>query len=199
MRELIPVLGRAAFARVQITFTVPSGWATVSNMPVAQRPFTVRSRPCAFRPTPKMPSYLVEFSGGDLGHLSGHSGATALGVWAVRGQEGHGRYALDNAAQIWLITTTTSDTHSRYPSSTPSRFPAVLGAMGKTGEPSLTWEELLLLSRPVRCRNSRSFTRRRPHEMRISGTAIFVTVVVGRSVAERELRFVDGGEENRAA
>jgi aminopeptidase N len=100
-RRLFPCWDEPAFRAVfEITFTVPNGWATVSNMPVAQRTVHGALETVRFRPTPKMPSYLVEFSGGDLGHLSGHSGATALGVWAVRGQEGHGRYALDNAAQI---------------------------------------------------------------------------------------------------
>jgi len=83
-----------------LTFTVPSGWATVSNMPVAERSVHGALQTVRFDPTPKMPSYLVEFTGGDLGHLSGNSGSTGLGVWAVRGQEANGRYALDNAAQI---------------------------------------------------------------------------------------------------
>jgi aminopeptidase N len=100
-RRLFPCWDEPAFRAVFVlTFTVPSGWATVSNMPVAQRTVHGTLATVRFHPTPKMPSYLVVFTGGDLGHLSGRSGATGLGVWAVRGQEANGRYALGNAAQI---------------------------------------------------------------------------------------------------
>jgi aminopeptidase N len=100
-RRLFPCWDEPAFRAVFVlTVTVPSGWATVSNMPIAQRTVHGALQTVRFDPSPKMPSYLVEFTGGDLGHLSGKSGATDLGVWAVRGQEENGRYALGNAAQI---------------------------------------------------------------------------------------------------
>jgi aminopeptidase N len=100
-RRLFPCWDEPAFRAVFVlSFSVPSGWATVSNMPPAQRTVHGALQTVRFQPTPRMPSYLVEFTGGDLGHLSGHSGATGLGVWAVHGQEANGRYALDNAAQI---------------------------------------------------------------------------------------------------
>jgi aminopeptidase N len=100
-RRLFPCWDEPAFRAVfELTFTVPSGWATVSNMPVARRTVHGELATVQFDPTPKMPSYLVAFVGGDLGHISGQSGATGLGVWAVRGQEESGRYALGNAAQI---------------------------------------------------------------------------------------------------
>jgi aminopeptidase N len=100
-RRLIPCWDEPAFRAVfDLTFTVPSGWATVSNMPVARRTVHAALQTVRFQPTPKMPSYLVEFTGGDLGHISGRSGSTELGVWAVRGQEANGRYALANATQI---------------------------------------------------------------------------------------------------
>jgi aminopeptidase N len=100
-RRLFPCWDEPAFRAVfELTFTVPSGWAALSNMPVAQRSVHGPLETVRFEPTPKMPSYLVAFVGGDLGHLSGQSGATGLGVWAVRGQEENGRVALANAAQI---------------------------------------------------------------------------------------------------
>ncbi len=100
-RRLFPCWDEPAFRAVFVlTFTVPSDWATVSNMPIARRTVHGALQTVRFDPTPKMPSYLVEFTGGELGHLSGKSGATALGVWAVRGQEATGQYAIDNAAQI---------------------------------------------------------------------------------------------------
>jgi aminopeptidase N len=47
-----------------------------------------------------MPSYLVHLTAGDLASISGTSGKTQLGVWAVRGQESYGAVALANAQQI---------------------------------------------------------------------------------------------------
>jgi aminopeptidase N len=100
-RRLFPCWDEPAFRAVyELTFTVPSNWAALSNMPVSQRTVHGSLETVRFEPTPKMPSYLVAFVGGDLGHLSGQSGATKLGVWAVRGQEENGRVALANAAQI---------------------------------------------------------------------------------------------------
>ena len=100
-RRMFPCWDEPAFRAVfELTVTVPSGWAALSNMPVSQRTVHGSLETVRFEPTPKMPSYLVAFVGGDLGHLSGASGATKLGVWAVRGQEENGRYALANAAQI---------------------------------------------------------------------------------------------------
>ena len=100
-RRMFPCWDEPAFrAEFELTFTVPSGWATLSNMPVAKVTAQGARQTVRFQPTPKMPSYLVVFTGGDLGQISGRSGATELGIWAVRGQETGGRYALDNAAQI---------------------------------------------------------------------------------------------------
>jgi aminopeptidase N len=100
-RRMFPCWDEPAFRAVfELTVTVPSGWAALSNMPVSRRTVHGSLETVRFEPTPRMPSYLVAFVGGDLGHLSGESGATKLGVWAVRGQEENGRYALANAAQI---------------------------------------------------------------------------------------------------
>jgi aminopeptidase N len=100
-RRLFPCWDEPAFRAVfELDFTVPSSWATVSNMPVARRTVHGALETVRFEPTPRMPSYLVAFVGGDLGHISGKSGSTDLGVWAVRGQEENGRFALANAAQI---------------------------------------------------------------------------------------------------
>src|ERR1019366_4416999 len=47
-----------------------------------------------------MPSYLVEFTAGDLVALSANEGGTRLSVWADRGREQDGTTALANAQQI---------------------------------------------------------------------------------------------------
>ncbi|MBV8750132.1 MAG: M1 family peptidase, partial [Candidatus Eremiobacteraeota bacterium] len=53
-----------------------------------------------FERTPKMPSYLLEFSAGDLAHVDTDADGKHFGVWAVRGQEANGATALANAAVI---------------------------------------------------------------------------------------------------
>jgi aminopeptidase N len=165
-RRLFPCWDEPAFRAVfEITFTVPSGWATVSNMPVAQRSAHGAVQTVRFRPTPKMPSYLVAFTGGDLGHLSGHSGATGLGVWAVRGQESHGRYALDNAAEILADYNDYFDYGFPLPKLDSISIPGGFsGAMENWG--AITYmEELLLLSPSSTLSQQQEIYATQAHEM----------------------------------
>ncbi len=100
-RRMFPCWDEPAFRAVyQLSATVPATWVTVSNMPIAKRVANGALATTTFAPSPKMPSYLVEFSAGDLAEISGQSGATKLNVWAVRGQEQDGKIALANATQI---------------------------------------------------------------------------------------------------
>jgi aminopeptidase N len=100
-RRMFPCWDEPAFrATYTLSVTVPAAWATVSNMPVAGRVVHGDVATTTFARTPKMPSYLVEFSAGDLAEISATSGGTAFNVWAVRGQEQSGAYALANAQQI---------------------------------------------------------------------------------------------------
>ncbi len=100
-RRMFPCWDEPAFrATYSLTATVPAAWTVTSNMPVANRVANGALATTTFLRSPKMPSYLVEFSAGDLAHISGQSGATNIGVWAVRGQEQDGQIALANAQQI---------------------------------------------------------------------------------------------------
>jgi aminopeptidase N len=100
-RRMFPCWDEPAFrATYTLSVTVPAVWATVSNMPVASRDVIGEIATTTFRKTPKMPSYLVEFSAGDLAEITATSGGKKFGVWAVRGQERYGAYALANAQQI---------------------------------------------------------------------------------------------------
>jgi aminopeptidase N len=100
-RRMFPCWDEPSFrATFQLTVTVPAAWATVSNMPVSTRAVHGALATTAFGRSPKMPSYLIEFSGGELAQVSARSGSTDLGVWAVKGREGDGRTALANAQQI---------------------------------------------------------------------------------------------------
>ncbi len=100
-RRMFPCWDEPAFrATFQLSVTVSSGWATVSNMPVARRTVHGALATSAFERSPKMPSYLIEFTGGELAQVSARSGSTGLGVWAVQGREADGQTALANAQVI---------------------------------------------------------------------------------------------------
>jgi len=100
-RRMFPCWDEPAFrARFELTVSIPAKWTALSNMPVASRVVHGDTATVAFQASPKMPSYLVEFTAGDLASIKAHSGSTEFGVWAVRGQEQNGRYALANAQQI---------------------------------------------------------------------------------------------------
>ncbi|HVH83497.1 MAG TPA: M1 family metallopeptidase, partial [Steroidobacteraceae bacterium] len=100
-RRMFPCWDEPAFrATFELTVTVPAAWATVSNMPVARRELHGDQATTTFERSPSMPSYLIEFTGGDLAALNGRAGDTGLGIWTVRGREPDGRVALADAALI---------------------------------------------------------------------------------------------------
>jgi aminopeptidase N len=100
-RRMFPCWDEPAFrATFQLTMTVPAAWATISNMPTAQRTVHANLATVTFQRTPSMPSYLIEFTGGELAQVAGQVGRTGLGIWAVRGREADGATALANAQQI---------------------------------------------------------------------------------------------------
>ena len=100
-RRMFPCWDEPAFrATFALTVTVPAQWATVSNMPVAKRVEQGALATTTFARSPKMPSYLIEFSGGELAQIRAGVGPTQLGVWAVRGREQDGSIALGDAQQV---------------------------------------------------------------------------------------------------
>ena len=100
-RRMFPCWDEPAFrSTYTLTVTVPSEWKVVGNMPIAHSVRHGTSTTTTFQRSPKMPSYLVEFTAGDLARITARVGKTELGVWAVRGQEENGRTALANAKLI---------------------------------------------------------------------------------------------------
>jgi aminopeptidase N len=100
-RRMFPCWDEPAFrSTIELAVTVPVAWTTVSNMPVARRTVRGDVATTTFRRSPRMPTYLIEFSAGDLAAISAQVGATRLNVWAVRGREQDGKLALANAKQI---------------------------------------------------------------------------------------------------
>jgi len=101
-RRMFPSWDEPAFrATYQLTVTLPAAWSAVSNTPIQSRIVHGSLQTIAFGRTPKMPSYLVELSAGDLASISGvGSDGVRQSVWAVRGDEQYGGYTLESAKQI---------------------------------------------------------------------------------------------------
>lgn len=100
-RRMFPCWDEPAFrATFKLTATVPAGWAAIGNMPIAKREVHGKLATISFERSPKMPSYLVEFTAGDLKEVSAQGSRVRFGVWAVAGREQEGQTALANAQQI---------------------------------------------------------------------------------------------------
>jgi aminopeptidase N len=100
-RRMFPCWDEPAFRAVyKLSVTVPARWAVYSNMPQASRKVSGELATTSFAPTPKMASYLVEFSAGDLAEISADHNGTHFNVVAVKGQEEGGRAALAASQQI---------------------------------------------------------------------------------------------------
>ncbi len=100
-RRMFPCWDEPAFrATYTLSATIPSKWNATSNMPIASHVAHGALATTTFETSPKMPSYLVEFTAGDIAEIQATGPRTKFGVWAVRGQENDGAYALANAQQI---------------------------------------------------------------------------------------------------
>ncbi|HEX3914809.1 MAG TPA: M1 family aminopeptidase [Steroidobacteraceae bacterium] len=100
-RRMFPCWDEPSFrAYFHLTVTVPASWATVGNMPIARRTVHGQSATVSFQRSPKMSSYLVEFTAGDLREVSAARGGTQFGVWAAAGHEQDGAVALSSAQDI---------------------------------------------------------------------------------------------------
>ncbi len=148
-RRMFPCWDEPAFrATFSLQATVPADWTSVSNMPVERRVVHGDLATTTFRRSPKMPSYLVEYSAGHLAQISSGSGGTQLSIWAVRGQERHGRAALADARLILSDYNEYFD--YRYPLpkldsiAVPGGFP---GGMENWG--AITYDERALLLTPA--------------------------------------------------
>jgi aminopeptidase N len=101
-RRMFPCWDEPAFRAVyQLSVTVPAAWTAVSNTPVATRVVNGTTATTTFQPTPKMASYLVVLTAGELSSISEvDANGTRHEIWATKGNEADGRYALANSQQI---------------------------------------------------------------------------------------------------
>jgi aminopeptidase N len=100
-RRMFPCWDEPAFrATFQLRATVPAAWKSVSNMPIVRRVVHGELATTTFGRSPKMPSYLVEYTAGELAQVDANADKIKFAVWAVRGQEQGGETALANAQKI---------------------------------------------------------------------------------------------------
>ncbi len=100
-RRMFPCWDEPAFrSTFQLTATIPADWASISNMPIADRQVRGKLATVKFQRSPRMPTYLVDFNAGYFRQVSAEHDGVKFGVWAVRGHEHDGETALANAQQI---------------------------------------------------------------------------------------------------
>jgi aminopeptidase N len=101
-RNLFPCWDEPAFkATFALTVTVPRSFMAVSNMPVAHEQLVnANQKKVAFQPTPRMSSYLLHLTTGELEQLSGEADGVAVSVITTEGKRAHGRFALDSAIEL---------------------------------------------------------------------------------------------------
>ncbi len=86
----------------QVTLIVPKDLTAISNtLPLNEFIGKDGLRVVEFAETPKMSTYLLAFIVGDFLSVEGTSSdGTLVRVWAIRGKENHGQFALENAIRI---------------------------------------------------------------------------------------------------
>ena len=86
-------------ATFEVTLVVPEQLEAISNMPIAQtEPASDGRKAVTFERTPAMSTYLLAFVVGDMACVEGEAAdGTLVRVWATRGKEELGRFALENS------------------------------------------------------------------------------------------------------
>ncbi len=89
-------------ATFQVTLRVPRDLVAVSNMPAeSEEDAGGGLKAVRFAETPVMSTYLLAFIVGDLASVEAVAkGGTVMRVWALRGKEEQGRFAVENAVRL---------------------------------------------------------------------------------------------------
>ncbi|HKA80957.1 MAG TPA: M1 family metallopeptidase, partial [Xanthobacteraceae bacterium] len=101
-RRVFPCWDEPAFkATFALTVTVPRAFMAVSNMPVAhEQPVDAGAKKVTILPTPKMSSYLVQLTVGELERVSADADGVTVSVITTAGKSAQGRFALDSAVEL---------------------------------------------------------------------------------------------------
>ena len=89
-------------ATFEVTLIIPSDLTAISNAHViSEIPNNDSTKSVSFAETPKMSTYLLAFIVGDMASVEREtSGGTLVRVWATRGKEQHGAFALQSAVNL---------------------------------------------------------------------------------------------------
>ncbi len=89
-------------AKFDVTLVIAENLIAVSNMPVqSERPIRNGIKSVVFGTTPIMSTYLLAFVVGDLASIEKLSDSgTLMRVWTTRGNEEHGRFALETSLEL---------------------------------------------------------------------------------------------------
>jgi aminopeptidase N len=96
-RRMFPGWDEPAFkATFQLTATLPTALAAVSNMPIeSTTPAGAGLQRVAFKTSPRMSSYLLALIAGDMKAVGGEAAGVAMNAWAPSGREEQARYSLE--------------------------------------------------------------------------------------------------------
>jgi aminopeptidase N len=89
-----------AKATFELEVVIPKGERAFSNMPEVSNRIEGNTRVVRFAPTPKMSSYLLHLTVGDLEYVSRKMAGVDVGVVARRGAGNTAGYALDSTAEV---------------------------------------------------------------------------------------------------
>ena len=102
-RRAFPCWDEPALKAVfELTLLVPEEMTAVSNMPVIEAaPVGLGKKRVRFGPTPVMSTYILAFVVGDLASVEQTAAdGTLIRVWATRGREEQGRFALETSVRL---------------------------------------------------------------------------------------------------
>ncbi|MGJ7917702.1 M1 family metallopeptidase [Massilia sp. LXY-6] len=95
-RRMLPTWDEPAFrAKFRLSVDLPAGLKAYSNTPVDQQAAIAGGKQrISFKPTPKMPSYLVVLAAGEFERISAKQDGVEIGVVTTEGKKDRGAFAL---------------------------------------------------------------------------------------------------------
>ena len=197
-RLLFPSWDEPAFkATFALTVTVPHTFTAISNMPVAhEEAVTPTLKRVAFQPTPKMSSYLLTLTAGELEQLTGEADGIAVSVITTRGKRAQARFALESAMRLLgyfnrLLRRRLSVAQARLDRGArgPCHRHGALGRYHLPRKPALARSRIE--------RSNRAAQRFHPDRPRDRAPMVRQSChhgLVGQSLAQRRLCHLDGGQ-----